>query len=120
FEVSVAGRLSIRSDGVLIDEERFPGRQGRLVFAYLVAGEGRPVLRADLAEALWGEALPATWEKALGVIASKLRALLGECGLDGGRALTAAFGCYGLTLPEGTWVDIVAAAQAADAAEAAL
>ena len=78
------------------------------------------MLRADLAEALWGEALPATWEKALGVIASKLRALLGECGLDGGKALTAAFGCYRLVLPEGTWVDIVAAAEAADAAEAAL
>jgi peptide/nickel transport system substrate-binding protein len=120
LEVSVAGRLSIRSDGVLIDEERFPGRQGRLVFAYLVANEGRPVLRADLAEALWGEALPATWEKALGVIASKLRALIGECGLDGGKALTAAFGCYCLVLPEGTWVDIIAAAEAADAAEAAL
>lgn len=120
LEVSVTGRLSIRSDDVLVDEARFPGRQGRLVFAYLVASEGRPVLRADLAEALWGEALPATWDKALGVLASKLRALLGECGLDGGKALTAAFGCYCLVLPAGTWVDITAAAEAADAAEAAL
>ena len=60
----------------MIDEERFPGRQGRLLFAYLVAEQGRPVPRDELAEALWGEAPPATWDKALTVIVSKLRALL--------------------------------------------
>jgi YVTN family beta-propeller protein len=120
LEISLAGRVSIRSNGVLIDEARFPGRQGRLVFAYLVSEHGHPVLRDDLAEALWGETPPATWEKALGGIASKLRALLGECGLDGAKALTSAFGCCRLELPEGTWVDLTAAAQGADAAEAAL
>ncbi len=120
IEISLAGRVSIRCNGVVIDEGRFPGRQGRLVFAYLVSERGRPVLRDDLAEAIWGETPPATWEKALGGIASKLRALLGECGLDGARALTSAFGCYRLELPEGSWVDLTAAAQGADAAEAAL
>jgi peptide/nickel transport system substrate-binding protein len=118
--VTVAGRVSIRTDDVLIDEERFPGRQGRLVFAYLVAEHRRPVLRGDLAEAIWGETPPATWEKALGGVASKLRALLAECGLDGGQALTAAFGSYRLALPEGTWIDLAAAAEAVDAAEKAL
>ena len=53
--VTVAGRVSIRTDDVLVDEERFPGRQGRLVFAYLVAEHGKPVLRDDLAEAIWSE-----------------------------------------------------------------
>jgi YVTN family beta-propeller protein len=119
-EISLAGRVSIRCNGVLIDEGRFPGRQGRLVFAYLVTERGRPVLRDDLAEAIWGETPPATWEKALGGIASKLRALLGECGIDGAKALTSAFGCYRLELPEGSWVDLTAAAERADAAEAAL
>ena len=119
-KVSLAGRVSINSGDVLIDEQRFPGRQGRLVFAYLVSEHGRPVLRDELAEALWGGKPPATWDKALGVIASKLRVLLGECGLDGAKVLTSAFGCYRLELPEGTWVDLLAAAHAADAAEAAL
>jgi YVTN family beta-propeller protein len=120
LKISLAGRVSISTESVRIDEGRFPGRQGRLVFAYLVTERGRPVVRDELAEALWGETPPPTWEKALGGIASKLRALLGECGLDGGKALTSAFGCYRLELPQGSWVDLTAAAQGADAAEAAL
>ena len=54
------------------------------------------------------------------MIASKLRGLLGECGADGAKVLTSAFGCYRLELPEGSWVDVLAAARAADDAEAAL
>ena len=104
----------------LSTKQRFPGRQGRLVFAYLVAAQGRPVPRDELAEALWGDAPPATWEKALSVLVSKLRALLTECGLDGVEHLTSAFGCYQLTLPADTWIDVVAADEAANAAERAL
>jgi DNA-binding SARP family transcriptional activator len=120
LKVSLAGRVAIEADGVLIEDERFPGRQGRLVFAYLVAEQGRPVPRDELAEALWGEAPPATWEKALTVIVSKLRGLLAECGIDDVNVLTNAFGCYRLDLPEGSWVDVVAAASAAQEAEGAL
>ena len=107
LRVSLAGRVSLASEAAVIDDERLPGRQGRLVFAYLVIEQGRSVTRDELADALWGETPPATWEKALGVIASKLRVLLGECGLDGAKVLTSAFGCYRLELPEGTWVDVV-------------
>jgi DNA-binding SARP family transcriptional activator len=99
---------------------RFLGRQGRLLFAYLVAEQGRPVPRDELAEALWGEAPPATWDKALTVTVSKLRALLADSGIDGAHTLTGAFGCYRLDLPEGTWVDVVVAAHAAREAEEAL
>ncbi len=120
LRVSLAGRVSIGNEAVLIDEHRLPGRQGRIVFAYLVIEHGRSVPRDQLAEALWGQTPPATWEKALGVIVSKLRALLGECGVDGAKVLTAAFGCYRLELPEGSWVDFVVAAREVDEAEAAL
>ena len=64
LRVFLAGRVAVESDGVVIDDGRFPGRQGRLLFAYLVAEQARPVPRDELAEALWGEAVPATWEKA--------------------------------------------------------
>jgi peptide/nickel transport system substrate-binding protein len=120
LRVSLAGRVSIASDGVRIDEGRFPGRQGRLVFVYLVIEHGRPVFREELAEALWGDRPPATWEKALVGIASKLRALFSECGLNGAEVLTSAFGCYRLELPEESWVDLEAAAHAADSAKTAL
>ena len=76
--------------------------------------------RDELAEALWGEEPPATWDKALTVIASKLRDLLADQGIDGASALTGAFGCYRLDLPEGTWVDVIVAANAAQEAEEAL
>ena len=120
LKVFLAGRVAIETDGVVIGEERFPGRQGRLLFAYLVAEQGRPVPRDELAEALWGEAPPATWDKALTVLVSKLRGLLADRGLDGASALTGAFGCYRLELREGTWVDVIAAADAVEEAEEAL
>ncbi len=91
MKVFLAGRVAVESDGVVIDEGRFPGRQGRLLFAYPVAEQGRPVPRDELAEALWGEAPPATWDKALRVLVSKLRELLRRNGVDGASAVTAAF-----------------------------
>src|SRR5262245_38189754 len=120
LKVFLAGRVALESDGVVLDEARFPGRQGRVLFAYLVAEEGRPVPRDELADALWGETPPATSDKALAVLASKLRGLLADRGIDGGKALTSAFGAYRLNLPEGTWVDIRAAPDALREAEAAL
>src|SRR5678815_3928949 len=119
-KVFLAGRVAVEMHGAVIDEARFPGRQGRLLFAYLVAEQGRPVPRDELAEALWGETPPASWDKALTGIVSKVRSLLADHGIDSATALTGAFGCYRLELPEGTWVDVVVAANAARDAEAAL
>jgi branched-chain amino acid transport system substrate-binding protein len=51
---------------------------------------------------------------------TKLRALLEECGIDGSQALTSAFGCYKLSLPAGAWIDVDAAAEALERAEAEL
>ena len=120
LRVFLAGRVAVESDDVVIDEARFPGRQGRLLFAYLAAEEGRAVPRDELAEAIWGETPPASWDKALTGVVSKLRALLADNGIDGASALTGAFGCYRLELPPGTWVDVIAAADSAAEADDAL
>jgi DNA-binding SARP family transcriptional activator/streptogramin lyase len=120
LRVFLAGRVAVEANDRVIDEGRFPGRQGRLLFAYLVDARGRPVPRDELAEVLWEESPPATWEKALTVIASKVRSLLADGGVDGTTALTSAFGCYRLELPKGTWVDVIAAEDAAQQAEDAL
>jgi basic membrane lipoprotein Med (substrate-binding protein (PBP1-ABC) superfamily)/DNA-binding SARP family transcriptional activator len=82
-----------------------------------VVEHGRAVPRGELADVLWGDAPPATWEKALSVLVSKLRSLLAEAGIDGASALTAAFSCYTLELPAGTWVDVLAAEAAEREAE---
>jgi len=116
LKVFLTGRVAVETDGAVIDEAQLGGRQGRLLFAYLVAERSRPVPLDELADAIWGESPPATWEKALTVIASKLRGLVAEDGIT----LTNAFGCYRVDLPEGTWVDLFAAASGAKDAEEAL
>jgi SARP family transcriptional regulator, regulator of embCAB operon len=117
--ISLTERLAVEANGASLDEQRFPGRQGRIVFAYLAAQKERPVPRDELAELLWGDEPPATWEKALRVLMTKLRALLEECGIDGSTALTSAFGCYRLVLSPDAWIDVHAAANAVERAEAA-
>lgn len=119
-KISLIGRVTVELDDAVVDEAQLVGRQGRLLFAYLVAEHARPVPRDGLAEALWGDTPPATWEKALTVLASKLRRLFADHGLADPSLLTAAFGCYRLQLPEGTWVDVHEAATAAADAERAL
>src|SRR5215208_3547976 len=113
-------RLAVEANGASLSEQRFPGRQGRILFAYLAAHQGRAVPRDELAEVLWADELPATWEKAIRVLMTKLRALLEECGIDGSTALTSAFGCYKLTLPAGAWIDVDAALEAVERAQLAL
>ena len=120
MRISLIGRVTVELDDDVLDESQLLGRQGRLFFAFLVAEHTRPVPRDELAEALWGEAPPVTWEKALTVLASKLRRVLAERGVADPSLLTSAFGCYRLELPEGTWVDVLEATRAADIAERAL
>src|SRR6478735_10848849 len=96
LKVFVTGRVAVETDAAVIDDAQLGGRQGRLLFAYLVAERGRPVPRDELAEALWGETPPASWDKALTGIVSRVRGLLADQGIDGTKALTGAFGCYRL------------------------
>ena len=72
--VFVLGRVEIESEGGLITEPRFPGRQGRRLFAYLVCNRQQPVTPEELAEALWHETLPPAWGSALHALISNLRA----------------------------------------------
>jgi SARP family transcriptional regulator, regulator of embCAB operon len=115
--VYITGRVRIESAGRLIDEQRFPARQGRVLFAYLVCHRQRPVTRDELAEALWPRALPAAWETALNALISKVRTLLKGVGQPSRLNVSGAFGTYVLHVGEGTWIDREAAAEAIDQAE---
>jgi DNA-binding SARP family transcriptional activator len=51
-----------------------PGRQGRLLFAYLVLNRRRLTSRDELIEAIWPRQLPIAAETGLNALISKLRA----------------------------------------------
>lgn len=105
LRVTVAGRVAIEANGVELALTGL-GRAGRLMLAVLACERHRPVSRDELADALWGEDLPRSWEQMLRGLVSKLRVVLGEAGLDGGKALATAFGAYQLNLPPDTSVDV--------------
>jgi SARP family transcriptional regulator, regulator of embCAB operon len=72
--------------GRRIDQE-LPGRQGRLLFAYLVVNRDRVATRDELAEVLWPRGLPSAPDLALSALLSKLRRLLPDGALEGRSAI---------------------------------
>jgi DNA-binding SARP family transcriptional activator len=104
----------------LVDEPELPARQGRALFAYFLCHRQRPVPRAELAEALWPDELPAAWETALNALVSKLRSVLKRVVPESTLAVANASGAYGLRVATDVWIDREAAAEAIDTAEALL
>jgi DNA-binding SARP family transcriptional activator len=97
--IQLCGRLALTVDGRRV-EDRLPGRQGRLVLAFLAANRLRTVTREDAVEALW----PDGHDGGLAPLLSKVRRLVE---LDGLR-------------PKADWIDVEAAAAALPPAESAL
>lgn len=91
-------------------EDRLPGRQGRVLFAYLVVNRHRPASRHELIDAVWSDQLPRASGSALNVLISKLRKALGPGVVDGRSSLRVRLG------PD-TWVDVEAAEAAVHRAE---
>lgn len=119
MRISLSGRMSIEVGETVVEESRLGGARARLAFAVLVLERPGPVDRHHLAEVLWPGDLPASWEAALRVVVSRVRAFVGAAGLPAAEMLTSSYGCYRLTLPDDVVVDVEAAARAVDAAEAA-
>lgn len=122
IRIYLAGRIALEVDGeVTLNERRFRGKQGRLVFAYLVSEKTRPVSREELAVLLWPEEMPPTWDVALSALMSRLHRLLSSDGMKAsGVSLSRGFGQYKLLLPSDTWIDLEAVTSALDAAESVL
>jgi DNA-binding SARP family transcriptional activator len=89
---------------------RLPGRQGRLLFAYLVLNRHRLTGRDELVEAIWPRQVPSASEAGLNALISKLRRLLGPGVLDGCSSVR-------LLLGNDAHVDVEAATQAVHRAE---
>jgi DNA-binding SARP family transcriptional activator len=84
--IQLCGRFAARVAGRRIDPQ-LPGRQGRLLFAYLVVNRDRVAGREELAEALWPRGLPSAPEPALSALLSKLRRLLPDGAVEGRSAI---------------------------------
>jgi DNA-binding SARP family transcriptional activator len=100
-KVQLCGRFVVELEGRRVEGE-LPGRQGRLLLAYLVANRARTATREEVLEALW----PDGRDGGLAPLLSKLRRVVP---LDGLRP----------DVP-GLWVDVEAAAAAVHRAESAL
>ena len=96
--VHLCGRLEVEWDGERL-EEALPGRQGRLLFAFLALHRNRLVRRDELVEALWSEEGPPPGGDALlRPPLSRLRSALGPGRLEGRGELAVHF-------PADTWID---------------
>lgn len=101
-KIQLCGVLAVIVAGERVDD-RLPGRQGRLLLAYLALNRLRPVTRDELIEALW----PDGRDGGLAPLLSKLRRAVP---VDGTR----------LTLPAESRVDVEVAADAVHRAESAV
>lgn len=119
LRIYLTGEICLTVGRSLVRADRLPGRQGRLVLAYLVTERSRAVSRDELAESLWPHSLPAAFDVALSAVVSKLRSLCAELGL-GRDSVKTASGCYRLALPADSWVDTEEALASVHLAEAAL
>jgi SARP family transcriptional regulator, regulator of embCAB operon len=97
--VQLCGRLAISVGGRRVEGE-LPGRQGRLLFAFLALNRLRALTRGEAVEAIW----PGGGDGGLAPLLSKLRRVVE---LDGLRVVAA-------------WVDVEAATGALHRAESAL
>lgn len=107
--IQICGRVVAEVAGRRVESE-LPGRQGRLLFVYLVLNRLRTASRDELAVAIWPESAPANVDSALSALLSKLRRLVE---LEGRSAIRA-------VLPDGAWVDLEAAREGLHRAESAV
>ncbi len=111
LRVQLCGPLAVERAGQRLDQS-LPGRQGRLLFVYLVLNRHRLVSRDELAEALWLEPDPEVVDARLNPLLSKMRRILGAEAVEGRSTLR-------VRLPD-AWVDIEAAVEAIHRAESAV
>jgi class 3 adenylate cyclase/DNA-binding SARP family transcriptional activator len=111
IRIQLCGRFTLDVGGTRL-EDSLPGRQGRLLFAYLALNRRRPIGRDELIEAVWPFEKPPRVDGSLSALLTKLRRALGENALGGRSAVE-------LRLPGDAWIDCEAATDALHRAEAA-
>jgi DNA-binding SARP family transcriptional activator len=110
-KIQLCGPYVVELDGRRV-EQALPGRQGRLLFAYLVLNRHRPIGRGELVDAIWSQEPPRDPADALAALISKVRTALGDHWLEGRSQLK-------LILPPQADVDVERAMTAVHQAESA-
>jgi pentatricopeptide repeat protein len=110
--IQLCGQTVIERDGARLDD-RLPGRQGRLLFAYLVVNRHRQTTRDQMVEVLWPGKPPSSSDVGLNSLISKLRRALGSGALEGRSSLH-------LQLDKDAQVDVEVADEAVHRAESQL
>jgi WD40 repeat protein/DNA-binding SARP family transcriptional activator len=118
--IVLAGRIAVQIGDATVDERVLSGRQPRLAFTLLVVERHRPVTSEELAENLWPEQRPDTWQTALRGVVSRVRGFIVAAGVGPREAVHAHAGTYQLLPPRDLEVDIERAVAETDLAAAAL
>src|SRR5258708_36203733 len=109
--IQLCGPYVVELEGRRV-EPSLPGRQGRLLFAYLVLNRDRPIDRGELVDAIWSQEPPRDPADALAPLLSKVRTALSNRWLGGRSRIT-------LMLPPHAEVDVERALAAVHLAQAA-
>ena len=105
LRIYLTGRVSLENGALVVDETALPGRQGRLLFCFLVLNHERSRARHELVTAVWGDTLPEAVDAALTALVSKLRRFFDAASLDGASVLQGSQGAYTVHLPADCWID---------------
>lgn len=100
------------------EESGLPGRQGRLLCAYLVVERFRPVIRDELLDVLWPALSPSAPDSGLNALVSRVRRWFAS--VPGGPTVVGGDSGYQLAAQPRLWIDVECARLAADEADAAL
>src|SRR5215210_2289845 len=105
--IELCGALTVEVDGRRVEGD-LPGRQGRLLFAYLALNRERAVRRDELVDAVWDDRPPGAPDAGLAALLTRVRRALGPEAVEGRSQVR-------LALPD-VWLDVEAARAAAAAA----
>ena len=111
MRIQICGRIVIEYDGERL-EGSLPGRQGRILFAYLVLHRHRLTPREEIIDTLWRGSPRDTADRTLSVLLSRLRKSVGPARIHGR-------GTVQLVL-DAAWIDLEAAEEAIHGAESAI
>ena len=109
--IELCGALTVEVDGRRVEGD-LPGRQGRLLFAYLALNRERAVRRDELVDVVWDDRPPGAPDAGLAALLTRVRRALGPDAIEGRGGLR-------LALPDVS-LDVEEARAAAAEAEAAL